>query len=220
MHFTIETVRSDRFKGNGQLSDYFEQPMSPDDPVLKMHKKNTLSLSTKNLNYANYVITPITEAKKIPKKSELRQLRNYINYGGRFFPKKSELRQLRNYANYGGKFFPKKFELRNYVGSEKFFGQKPQLRNYVITQLQKCQNHPFVLPLVKLRNFQTTGRQSRSSVTGSCTTPTSPKTATPAMQPGRRTLQTSRSSSGEIIHLTALVLQSFLVIYDPWNESL
>ena len=99
----------------------------------------------KKLNYANYVITPITEAKK---KTELRQLRNYINYGGRFSPKKSELRQLRNYANYGGKFFPKKFELRSYVGSEKFFGQKPQLRNYVITQLQKHQNHPLVLPLV------------------------------------------------------------------------
>ena len=73
-----------------------------------------------NLNYANYVITSITEAD--------------------FFTKNL------NYANYGGKFFPKKFELRNYVGSEKFFGQKPQLRNYVITQLQKCQNHPFVLP--------------------------------------------------------------------------
>ena len=105
---------------------------------------NALSLSTKNLNYANYVITPITEANKIQKNL------NYANYvitsitEADFFPKKSE---LRNYANYGGKFFPKKFELRNYVGSEKFFRQKP---NYVITQLQKCQNHRFVLPLVWL----------------------------------------------------------------------
>ena len=64
----------------------------------------------------------ITEGANIP---ELRQLRNYINYGGKFFCEKipsyanyvitsiteaifcgkSGLRQLRNYINYGGKFF-------------------------------------------------------------------------------------------------------------------
>ena len=75
----------------------------------------------------------ITEGANIP---ELRQLRNYINYGGKFFCEKilsyanyvitsiteaifcgkSGLRQLRNYINYGGKFFWKKnLNYANYV---------------------------------------------------------------------------------------------------------
>ena len=68
-----------------------------------------------NLDYANYVITSITE----------------VN----FFEKKPELRQLRQLRITEAIFLKKNL---NYV-------------NYVITpikQLQKRQNHPFVLPLV------------------------------------------------------------------------
>ena len=91
------------------------------------------------------------------------ELRNYASYGGKILGKKSE---LRNYASYGGKIFSKNLSYvitpitvtifrgkkLNYVimpGLKKNFGQKPQLRNYVITQLQKCQNHPFVLPYLR-----------------------------------------------------------------------
>ena len=44
--------------------------------------------------------------------------------------------------------FQEKSETRDYGGSEKFFGQKAQSRKYVITQSQKAQNHPLILPLV------------------------------------------------------------------------
>ena len=40
-----------------------------------------------NPNYANYVITPITEAIFFKEKSELRQLRNYTNYAVTKMPK-------------------------------------------------------------------------------------------------------------------------------------
>ena len=87
----------------------------------------------KILNYASYVITSITEA-IFCGKSELRQLRNYINYEGKYFWKKPELRQLR-YGLRRQFFFKKNLNYVNYVITP-------------ITQLQKRQNHPFVLPLV------------------------------------------------------------------------
>ena len=93
---------------------------------------NTLSLSTKNLNYANYVITPITEAKKKSKKSELRQLRNYINYGGKFFWKKTWITPITSITDYGGNFFKEKSELR-------------QLRNYTNYAVTKTPKPPTCL---------------------------------------------------------------------------
>ena len=72
-----------------------------------------------NLDYANYVITSITEVNFFEKKPELRQLR--------------QLRQLRITEAI---FLKKNLNYVNYVITP-------------ITQLQKRQNHPLVLPLVK-----------------------------------------------------------------------
>ena len=69
-----------------------------------------------NLDYANYVITSITE----------------VN----FFEKKPELRQLRQLRITEAIFLKKNLNYVNYVITP-------------ITQLQKRQNHPLVLPLVK-----------------------------------------------------------------------
>ena len=66
-----------------------------------------------NLDYANYVITSITE----------------VN----FFEKKPELRQLRQLRITEAIFLKKNLNYVNYVITP-------------ITQLQKCQNHPLVLP--------------------------------------------------------------------------
>ena len=70
-----------------------------------------------NLDYANYVITSITE----------------VN----FFEKKPELRQLRQLRITEAIFLKKNLNYVNYVITP-------------ITQLQKRQNHPLVLPLVRL----------------------------------------------------------------------
>ena len=73
-----------------------------------------------NLDYANYVITSITE----------------VN----FFEKKPELRQLRQLRITEAIFLKKNLNYVNYVITP-------------ITQLQKCQNHPLVLPYLKFHHF-------------------------------------------------------------------
>ena len=112
-----------------------------------------------NLNYANYVITSITEVNFFEKKPELRQLRqlriteaiflkknlNYVNYvitpitETIFCSKKLNYANLCNYANYGvTSFLFSKSELRqlrNYANYGGIFlaGKILNYANYVIT---------------------------------------------------------------------------------------
>ena len=65
---------------------------------------------------SNNVKFPPQKKVSFKQKSELRQLRNYANYGDNFLFKKTELRQLRNYANNGVTFFcSQNLNYANYV---------------------------------------------------------------------------------------------------------